>query len=31
MAQFARRMPELRYRIFFAENSGINLRKNCGE
>jgi len=31
MAQFARRIPELRHRLFFAENSGINLRKNCGE
>jgi hypothetical protein len=31
MAQFARRMPELRHRLFFAEINGINIRKNCGE
>lgn len=31
MAQFARRIPELRHYIFFAENNGINLRKKYGE
>ena len=31
VAQFARRMPELRHRLFFAEINDINLRKNCGE
>jgi hypothetical protein len=31
MAQFACPMSELRHYLFFAENNGINLRKNCSQ